>query len=224
MTLVIRSIGTPRQQQAYRNTIEPLLAQIRTTRTGRLLLGRLERAPRRVKIVPYGMADRVEEGPNNAIARAMNIRGAHINGAGEAGGGSGVQVHFSVGTLSNRGVGWRNDEVLCHELCHALRMVTGTVDFARVSGELVPRAMAAGFDNVEEFFAIMVTSVYSSEVGRAPRGNHGDASIRDPERLQQAPFSTRLRQFQERLPDFVRELRLIGPDAAAFNPFRDVLT
>ena len=85
--------------------------------------------------------------------------------------------------LRNRGIQGRNDEVLLHELCHSLRQISGVERYRRTrGGGVTPLEMSGGFANIEEFFAVMVTSVYSSELGRRPLGNTQDASLSDPTR------------------------------------------
>jgi hypothetical protein len=53
------------------------------------------------------------------------------------------------------------DEILCHEMTHAAR---------RLGGELNPSKSLVGafknYENVEEFYSIFVTNIYSSETGR----------------------------------------------------------
>ena len=224
MALEIRSVGTAAQQAAYKATVLPLLRQIRLTQTGAIVLRRIEASPRLVRIVPTTRRELRDGGFNNAVANPMNERSSGTLGVGSPAAGTGSEIQFSIRNLRNRGIQGRNDEVLLHELCHSLRQINGVERYQRGSGgRWEPRAMAGGYGNVEEFFAAMVTSVYSSELGRRPLGNTEDASIRDPSRLNNAPFSTRLRNFQSRMPGFVRELQGISAQQAQFNPFRDVL-
>ena len=178
-----------------------------------------------MRIVPTTRAEAQAGGFNNAIANPLNDAGAGTFGGGGAAGGSGSEIQFSTWNLRNRGIQGRNDEVLMHELCHALRQVYGVERYVRTASggrDILP--MSGGYNNVEEFFAAMVTSVYSSELGRRPLGNTQDASIRDPDRLRNPPFSTRLRDFQRRMPDFVANMQSIPRELARFNPFRYVLT
>lgn len=62
-------------------------------------------------------------------------------------------------------------EVLFHELVHAFNAVTGT----QYSGKLyanpfVPQALK--YDNEDDFFAILITNIFSSETNRPLRGGH----------------------------------------------------
>jgi len=115
-----------------------------------------------------------------------------------------------------------SNEVLLHELAHALRQINGAERYSRdAAGNRVLLPMAS-FENVEEFFAVMVASVHSSELGRAALGNHGQWRLRDPNVLQRPPYSTRLRQIWQRMPRFAAGMAAIPVNVAAFNPFRDV--
>lgn len=222
MTLEIRSRGTPAQQAAYEGTIRPLLTTIRGTTTGQIVIRMLEGSAHRVRIVPFGRNDYAEFGFNNAIAMPMSNSCGSF-GSERTGRGSGSNISFSVGNLRNRGVQGQNDEVLLHELCHSLRQVSGAQRLRRTAqGGVSLVSMEGGYDNIEEFFAAMVASVYSSERGRRPLGNHNASGLPDPTVLQRPPFSTRLRDFHRRMPEFTRAMAAIPPTTATFNPFRDV--
>lgn len=75
-------------------------------------------------------------------------------------------VHFTP-DAEERGndarAGMRADEVLLHELVHALGMV---------AGHLFNTPMGDEFDDEDEFKAILVTNIYSSEIGRPLRLSH----------------------------------------------------
>ena len=96
MTLEIRSRGTPAQQSAYEGTIRPLLATIRGTTTGQIVLGHLERTTHRVRIVPYGQTAFDRYGFNNAMANPMSIASGSYSST-RTGRGSGSEISFSVG-------------------------------------------------------------------------------------------------------------------------------
>jgi hypothetical protein len=223
MTLQIRSVGSDEQQDRYQTTIEQLLIRIRTTTTGTIVINRVENSARRVRIVPFGRSDVAEHGFNNAVTLPMSEEASGTFGAGAAAAGTRSEIHFSVGNLRTQGVQAEDHEVLLHELCHSLRQISGVERYVRdgaAGRDLL--SMAGGFDTVEEFFAAMVTSVYSSELGRPPLGNHDHASIPNPEVLRNPPFSARLAEFRQRMPNFVADPAAIPRGVARFNPFRDV--
>lgn len=69
-------------------------------------------------------------------------------------------------TAENRGA----DDFLLHELVHALRMIRGQLN-------QIP-AWVKGYDNEEEFFAILIQNIYASEKGmRVLRADHTSAAM-----------------------------------------------
>ncbi|WP_452220832.1 M91 family zinc metallopeptidase [Lacinutrix salivirga] len=217
MAIRIRSRGSQPLQQRYEQSIQAVINDIQVTNTGRIVVRHLERSSRRVTISPYLAA-----GGNNASATPGNELSGGTFTADRIASGTGSKIAFSVerSTMSAHVPQGTADEVLLHEMSHALRQVTGTERLARVNGTVTLLPMAS-YENVEEFFAAMVASVHSSELGRALLGNHGSWPLRNPEVLNRPPFSTRLRQICERMPDFTRELAQIPVSVAPFNPFRN---
>lgn len=215
MAITIRSGGAAAAQTQYRTEVQGVLNEVRRTRTGRLVLSYLNHAAHDVVIEPNLAAD----GHNNAFERAAS----HVHGGntrvGVAARGSRSMVEFSVRRLRGTGVQFAPHEVLLHELCHSLRTVMGRTRY-NGAGDSFP--MAGGFENVEEFFAAMVTSVHSSELGRRALGNHGQWPLPSVDALRRPPFDTRLRNFNTSMPAFTRDIRNIPADIAPFNPFRDV--
>ena len=222
MVFQVESIGSQIQQDAYRNTIFPILAQIRRSQTGEIVLNTIDASPRRVRIVPYGRRD-VEDAAtlglnslNDAYTQALNPMGAGNRSSTRRAGGSGSEIHFSMALMTNPTlVQSRPDEILLHEMCHALRQIMGAERYGS-NGDPLP---IASFGDIEEFFAAMVTSVYSSENGRPPLGNHGNWPLPSPAVLHRPPFSTRLREFRSNMPALIARLAAVQ---TGFNPFRDV--
>ena len=71
--------------------------------------------------------------------------------------GSAVDIFFwAADPLGFRGHTYTEDEVLLHELVHALRMVSG-VEYGR--------SVTGGYGNQEEFLAVLVTNMYRSNKG-----------------------------------------------------------
>jgi hypothetical protein len=86
------------------------------------------------------------------------------------GGGTDSKIDFSPaqfatqGKCSWGGAGRDADEILCHELCHAMRYGLGQRNACFTS--------PAGWGDYEEFVAIVLTNVYSSETNRTLRKDH----------------------------------------------------
>jgi hypothetical protein len=70
--------------------------------------------------------------------------------------GSNVNIRFSVGTVPVGGPGAQPDEVLCHELVHALRMTQGKFNPIPTDDNI------RKYDSEEEFLAVVTTNVYMS--------------------------------------------------------------
>src|SRR5947208_506298 len=73
------------------------------------------------------------------------------------GGGSSVHVHFSPDVTFTGTAGSAGDEILFHEMCHSIRQMQGEFE-ARPTGDI-----DRGYDNVEEFFAVLISNIYASE-------------------------------------------------------------
>ena len=73
--------------------------------------------------------------------------------------GSAVDLYFwSAHPLGLRGHTYSEDDVLLHELVHALRMVSGVEYGQPVTG-------GGGYGNQEEFLAVLVANMYRSNKG-----------------------------------------------------------
>lgn len=217
MSLRIESRGSVQQQEAYRRSIQGVLDVVQRTQAGRIVINHINSSSRNVIIVPYtgrGI---------NAFATPASRAASGTFSAARVASGTNSWVEFSVDRSVRPNVPQGSaDEVLLHELAHALRQINGLVRWERnAAGERVPLRMAS-YCNVEEFFAVMVASVHSSQLGRAARGNCSVWPLRNPNVLQQRPYSTRLREIWQRMPVFASEIAAIPVTTAAFNPFRDV--
>jgi hypothetical protein len=121
---------------------------------------------------------------------------------------------FSSGPGGPSGPGATADEILLHEMLHALRQMTGRAVREAVSGN-------PGMDNYEEFAAIVVTNVYRSELGlpQLRRDHHGFLALTGPTATT-AGFKAAFSQYlnfmdveQPRLCNNLRQARV------GFNPF-----
>ena len=215
MAITIRSGGSQASQQKFKVSIEALLSQIRMAKTGRILLRRLYDASYDVIIEP----NLDPGGFNNAYESAASHVHAGNAVLNKAARGTRSIVEFSPNRLSRRQNLGAPHEVLFHELAHSLRTVTGRTRYDS-SGNL--KKMSGDYGNVEEFFAIMLTNVYSSELKRPVFGNHGMWKLKSMDQLRKPPFDRRLRDFAVSMPDLCRELAAIPAKEVAFNPFRDI--
>jgi hypothetical protein len=154
-----------------------------------------------------------------------NIR-TDITGTGE---GSGVEIAFDPDNYTDscvkRGAASQPDDVLFHEMVHALRMMQGKYN-------QIPAGKASSgisfYDDEEEFLAIVATNVYLSQKDAAAplRGNHHDHDKLWPPLNTSAGFLTDKYNYNTlqiyRLvwqPTFTHLAMLVTPN---FNPFREV--
>jgi hypothetical protein len=118
------------------------------------------------------------------------------------------------------GPGSQADEVLCHELVHTGRIMRGLHYRLNVN---------RGYDNEEEFLAVVITNVYLAEKGQMHlRGSHkGHTYLDHPEKFldnaQHVNLSPRMLLERLRLTQssLFQLLADIGPPQAWFNPVRD---
>ena len=129
-----------------------------------------------------------------------------------------VQIQFSTAPLMHRrardgtvnvGPAWSADSVLCHEMVHAVRLLSGF-------DGTIPRG--GGFTGEpEEFCATQVANIYLSERNEPLMANYLDREPLDPRTFS---FSEGQRDLLRRLADqqapFFGRLAAIP---AAFNPF-----
>jgi hypothetical protein len=128
---------------------------------------------------------------------------------------------FSDGRSGNSkpdGPASRPDEVLFHELVHACRELRGVLYRSGVNG---------GFDNEEEYLAVVIDNIYLSEKGQTQlRASHyGHTILKDPDKFLDANIDLKPRMLLERLRlsqgTLFDSLAHIGPDMlrpAKFNP------
>jgi hypothetical protein len=118
--------------------------------------------------------------------------------------------------------GQRPDEILCHELLHAGRYLGG--DFHKIPIPSMP-----DYDNEEEYFAVLVTNIYSSEKGRdftSLRKSHKMRYRPEMTQIEEKPFIFLTEDDNLRLiTKFCKQHPVIAPmiakATANFNPIRD---
>jgi len=147
---------------SYELRVLEILRKITTgSSVGRLLITLINASPRTLRIVPVGLNQ-------SKYTRALPV--ACLPTA-CAGGATDSLLRFEPIAWGNTptatidpGKHFRSDDVLLHEMFHALRQMRGL--FAATP-------MGEAFHFVEEFYAIMVTNMYVSEVGR-PESRRAD--------------------------------------------------
>jgi hypothetical protein len=120
-------------------------------------------------------------------------------------------------------------EILFHELVHAFRIVTEKADHDQgPSLPYVPEAFKQypTYDDAEEFFAVLITNIFSSETGRPLRKDHGEPVPLPPALstnkgfLAIEPYAKLVRKFCE---DHLSVGQKIRDVPSAFNPIKEVL-
>ncbi len=162
----------------YESTVEHLLKQIQHSGTGAAVFGEIDRrAHKKLQIIPldgifnaYAKATDYQHATPNGVPERSGVDGSlitdaaghNINGLG---GGSDAVLKFTASTwvkyCKTGHVGHKNgaqpDEVLFHEMVHGAREMRGLFS---------PQPLGHMYNTVEEFFAILVANIYSSETGR----------------------------------------------------------
>jgi hypothetical protein len=156
----------------YRSSVVEQLDKIWGTWTGWAVLRAIIDSGKTVTIVPYSPEDEKTMGRRNAFARPTDTKAASPHGR-EAGSGSDSSVHFSADTweslptcskavtsgclpsifAQNRGP----DDLLVHELVHSIREMRGQL--------MLNPTRTKGYENEEEYFAVLVQNIYASEKG-----------------------------------------------------------
>jgi hypothetical protein len=227
----------------YESTVHRELTLLLAFQTGRAVIEEIWSKHRHLRVVPrHNRRD-----PVNADAQATNDRAANApfqplrdawdghrlpDGGHGTGTGSDARIHYSPSVFTDEDAfewdgtarsAWFNmtgtfpadpgqdpAEILLHELVHALRMMAGRMDYV---------ALGHRFDTREEFFAILVTNMYSSERGpfRPLRADHSRGNLADPQTWRDNPeLQTLIRNLCASSPALANRLmRLKLP----FNPF-----
>jgi len=126
--------------------------------------------------------------------------------------------HFSHGNAlycNPDGAGIAPEEVLVHEVVHATVNSAGVQDLAPL-----PAGGPLGFQSRGEYYAVIITNVFSSETRRTLRGEYpGFGAMQHPERFYADPgHAAMVRQICTDLPVLTSRLAGIG---CSFNPFRE---
>lgn len=226
--LAIEALGAGRETSArnlansYEARVETLFVTIGRTTTGNAVLRAVKnQAGRTMDVIPA-----IQYSPDkapNAHASAHNDKDA-----GRRRKGSSTTIVYSPSDWDRpdfdlpgfhegfSGPGSEADEVLLHEVFHALRAMAGlqvrrNVPFQR------------GYDTFEEFFAILVANIYRSESKRyGQRVDHHSFKSLDDVRIDNVYVwldyrlnRSHLRKLRRQMPDLWAELKTVK---AEFNP------
>ncbi len=218
-------------KSALRRQFKPITASL----TGKALLTEFARVNRVVRFRPYWNwgdpinSDTVprnvthpdEEDFADAAARGARFRHNRKRVVG-TGAGANSMISYSPemwgagGSSKVQGPGYEPDEIVFHEMIHASRQMRGLLE-----NESVNR----GYDNVEEYLAIVLCNIYLSEKGQTILvGGHGDEPLRHSEKFldneQNIDVSPRqlMLKFKNGQQDFYNDLANIRPPVPAFNP------
>jgi nucleoid-associated protein YgaU len=206
-------------------------------------------ANKHITIQPYTPADVAQFGAANAFAEteagedfhAAAPRGAAVFAGGSdnpntptderlqtlgfgTGGGTDARIHFSPDSpFSNSGpIVSQPEHVLFHEMVHALREMQGESD------DVPTGAQDKGYDNVEEFFAILMTNIFVSEQNpnaTLRKDHHGHTALPAAEStsegflLNNAENLFWIKYLYPQEMDYF--LAVAGNPLAAFNPLRE---
>ena len=105
------------------------------------------------------------------------------------------------------------DEILFHELVHAIAASHGTLNCT---------PMVDGFDNMDDFRAILFTNIYSSETGRKLRKNHHGHSELVTDKFMPSNF---YETYKVQIKTCCQELAMLSQQLAlvncSYNPVRE---
>jgi|SRR5215204_713932 len=228
----------------YENGVFKVLLQIDQTQSGHALIGEIHRIGRTVTIVPLIP---VGQDWTGASARPFDETAAtrkhwlkrdkdgdpYKDRERGTGAGSDCEIEFITSSLAQRVYSEPAiktpkkkpnplalaDEILVHELLHAVRDMAGASFRRRVPRQ--PR-----YDNFEEFYAIVVANVYRSECGRSGvrSDNHStfESMYVDGKGFLRLHFNRmHLQRFCRRHENLAAELSKIS---TYFNPFQHLRT
>jgi hypothetical protein len=229
---------------AYELAVHQVLESIRATKSGRGLLSECYQNGHQLVIAPTA-ADPSATGPGAHADswKASEPFGAPLTGPGGkqsrivdpatgqvivgAGGGSDVHLWFDP-YLDYGSPHVKDDDVLFHELVHALRDMMGLY---------LPSAMGNHVDDTEEFHAILCANIYLSEKGRAGdlRAAHQkrfvplDDDLKDSKAFLEftddsgVSYRDLVRKLHMQLPGLTDHLSNVDADKCRFNPVREWL-
>ncbi len=220
------------EQKTYERRTEGVYNTIKLNPVGRFLIQEMSK---KLTIRPYtGKGKNATASPTSfrkatprghrrySCRDASPLHAANGNPRRGVGGGSNVIIEFSPtqwmtsGVATNQGKkikpGARRDEILFHEMVHAMRQMAGQLNCSDA---------ASGYDTKAEVWSIITTNIYSSCWNRPLRKDHhgfhqlGTASAKNFYKGFERMIGHMCRDF----PRFTRNVA--GVHTATFNPFRE---
>jgi hypothetical protein len=222
-------------KRRHQKQMMTMLKEIASRAAGNALLSETNETGHTIMILPIDFvptASKWVKYHTNAIASADSAIRSTLPGmaagtrksgniAKGTGTGSDSEIYFSPERLRPGGPGFNPDEILFHEMVHAVRDTQGASTSGYKLGE--------GYDNAEEFAAVVTTNVYMSEKKQtALRADHGRGTLQQPEKFLDSPQVPApgarglLSMFRLRQPRLFASLAAIDRGTAAFNPFRQL--
>lgn len=253
----------PTQAPHYETQVAWVLDQIKDSQTGQVLLREIMSAPmgKQVRIIPFPLQDArsVPSSETGAAPSGQQLRfpgdlpdTAAVEQAGQhrfdaqnkpllgTGEGANVTVHYHPMTwlLNSFRTGLPGnlmpDDVLVHELMHALRMMSGKV----LTMNLSTLDHTRRWGNTEEFYGILVANIYVSERnstsprGQPLRGNVGPINQFSPLTGEEAKSKNFTQTYRPQIESLCDEMiglthgggrKGLANVPAGFNPIRDLL-
>ena len=214
-------------QKQYESTVGATINILTTSVVTQAVFYRIRRFGR-VKIIPYNNAsDLAKYGVCNALAVGDGDESAHdgwlygLQGH--------VTVRYSPNTWINNpgcsnGPGFRYQDILLHELVHAARFLGSDHVFNNdFNFYWAINPTLLGYENQEEFIAILLTNIYMSETGQKTlRLDHG--STQHPASMNGSSEFLSNGENLKVIREFCRQHNEIAPmiakSTAPFNPIR----
>jgi hypothetical protein len=215
---------SPTQIHDYDFQVEKLFLEILQRETGKIIAEGIFLSGKSVLVQPYSNSSGAHCFPETwgDDSHPINGFGAWVLFSTDA------SCNLDLGTKAYK-PGGAPVESLFHELVHAFRIVTGKAsNRAGPSLPYMPDALKTypTYDEEEEFFAVLITNIFSSETGRPLRKDHDDVKLLPPQLstnkgfLAIEPYARLVRQFCIQHPAVSGRLYNVP---SAFNPIKEVV-
>lgn len=215
--VVRRFRGTESQQRNYVRSLNNVLDTIRQSRTGRILLRHIDATPYPILIYPYWGQQ------PNAITNVPHLSVSGTTDNGTRARGARVEIAFHPIRSADSSPGGSAHECLFHELAHAYRALTGSERHVLNGSNRDDASFGFEFESIEELFSVILTNIYSSELGLPMRLNHDTEELTNRGLVQQWGFREQYRIMYNRMPEaFISDISNIPKTVASFNPFADI--